>query len=232
MVGHSELGPEDVACSARITSMDTIEYVASPLFAAMFGGGIFFFDEIAKAPPAALNPLAAVLDERRTLTSVLAGIHVKAHPEFLFCAALNEDEELGGQLPQFIQERLIPAIHVGILAGDELAKILRSHLRMLDEKWVDVYMSEFWRQGEISPRDAKKQLQFAYGLAAAAGLPRASRQEIREYLRRAGDKECEARSAQETQGEVEPAPSPQEKEKIDEQFIPFFPKRRRNKTTH
>src|SRR4030042_873025 len=72
--GHQELGPEDIACSATMTSGQAIEYVASSLFAAVWRGGILFFDEIGKAPTAALDPLASLLDDRRTLTSVLAVI--------------------------------------------------------------------------------------------------------------------------------------------------------------
>jgi MoxR-like ATPase len=231
MVGHLELGPEDVACSARITSVDTIEYVASPLLAAMLHGGIFFFDEIAKAPPAALNPLASVLDERRTLTSVLAGIQVRAHPEFRFCAALNEDEELGGVLPPFIQERLIPSFRVGIPTRDELSRILMSQLATVGRTWIDLYLNEFWRPEETSPRDAAKHLQFAYGLAAAVGQRRPSEEDIGAFLRKATGKECEAKSVGAPPAEVRPTVSVREKAN-DDQPVLAPPRRRRATTIH
>lgn len=182
--GNEELDPEDVACSARITSSDSIEYVASPLFAAMLTGGIFFFDEIGKAPPAALNPLASVLDERRTLSSVLAGIHLEAHDEFLFCAALNDDEETGGRLPHFIEERLSPAIHVGIPSPAALKNILRSHMAAADERWIDIYMKKF-RTEETSPRDAKNHIHFACAMAKRAAVCRPTDGEIRGFLKKA-----------------------------------------------
>ena len=108
--GHEELGPEDIACTATITSRNTVEYVASPLFAGMYRGAIVFFDEIGKAPPAALDPLASVLDDRRELTSVLAGIRIKASAGFLFCAALNEIEERGVGTAR-VSRRADPAGH-------------------------------------------------------------------------------------------------------------------------
>jgi MoxR-like ATPase len=156
----------------------------------MFTGGIFFFDEIGKAPPAALNPLASVLDERRMLDSVLAGIRIEAHEGFLFCAALNEDEESGGRLPLFLEERLSPAIRVGIPPPATFRMILQKHLPPGDDRWIEIYMKEFWNP-ETTPREARTRLQFAYGMASRAGATRASNEEIREFLRRTEAKESE-----------------------------------------
>ena len=161
--GHEELGPEDIACSATMTSKNTIEYVASPLFAAMLRGGIFFFDEIAKAPTSALDPLASVLDERRTLSSVLAGIHLKANDDFLFCAALNQDEEEGIGLPAFIDERTRPAIYVGYPTATELEAILKAQLPMLGKLWIEVFVLQF-KDKEFSPRTAINLLSYAFRL--------------------------------------------------------------------
>ena len=140
--GHEELDPEDIACSATMSKTGEINYVASPLFAAMLKGGIFFFDEIGKAPPGAMNPLASVLDERRSLDSVLAGIHIEAHEEFLFCAALNEDEERAGRLPEFLDERLTPAIYVGFPERSILKKILSNRLPSCNISWIDIFLEE------------------------------------------------------------------------------------------
>lgn len=184
VTGHTELGPEEIACSARIASNGEIEYVASPLFAAMLHGGIFFFDEIAKASPAALDPLASVLDDRRILRSGLACISLKAHEEFLFCAALNEDEETGGRLPQFIAERLSPAIAVDIPPAPVLKRILRSTFPQAEETWIETYLTECW-QDNISPREAVTHLQFARALAGRGGISAVTPQAIREALQKA-----------------------------------------------
>jgi hypothetical protein len=43
--GHEELMPEDLACTARLVEQGPVEYVGSPLLAAMINGGICFIDE-------------------------------------------------------------------------------------------------------------------------------------------------------------------------------------------
>jgi len=181
--GHEELGPEDIACSATMTSKNTIEYVASPLFAAMLRGGIFFFDEIAKAPTSALDPLASVLDERRTLSSVLAGIHLKANDDFLFCAALNQDEEEGIGLSGFIDERTRPAIYVGYPKATELEAILKAQLPMLGKQWIEVFILEF-KDKELSPRTAINLLSYAFRLYKNSNqtTKQVKKSEIKRYL--------------------------------------------------
>ena len=181
--GHEELGPEDVACSPTIVSKNMIEYVASPLFAAMLRGGICFFDEIGKAPQSALDPLASVLDDRRSITSVLAGIHLKAHPEFLFCAALNEDEETGVGLPGFIDERTRPSIYVGYPLEAEMEEILKSRLNVVPEKWVSVLISHF-KQVKLSPRLTITLLEYAYKMSKRKNgkVKNLSKEEIKKYL--------------------------------------------------
>jgi len=154
--GHDELGPEDIACTGTITSKNSVEYVASPLFAGMYKGGIVFFDEIGKAPSSALDPLASVLDDRRELTSVLAGIHLKAHPDFLFCAALNEIEEKGTGLEGFLDERTRPAIYVGYPGINEMEKILKRHSPKEAGRWIEVFIEEF-KESTLSPRNALNQ---------------------------------------------------------------------------
>ncbi|MCU7805614.1 MAG: MoxR family ATPase [Candidatus Thiodiazotropha sp. (ex Lucinoma borealis)] len=183
--GHEELGPEDIACTATITSRNTIEYVASPLFAGMYRGSIVFFDEIGKAPPAALDPLASVLDDRRELTSVLAGIRIKANAEFLFCAALNEIEERGVGLPAFLDERTRPAIHVGYPPIATLEQILEAHFPDHEKVWARAFTAEF-KDDTLSPRTAITLLGYACRLFQAKNGPstRPTEQEVRYYLRK------------------------------------------------
>jgi len=158
--------------------------VASPLFAAMLKGGICFFDEIGKAPTSALDPLASVLDDRRTLTSVLAGIRLKAHEEFLFCAALNENEEEGIGLPGFINERTRPAIRVGYPPREVLEKILKSRFPMAAETWLSVFFRHFRRE-DMSARVAIDLLRYAYRMASREGKQEASEGDVARYLTRA-----------------------------------------------
>jgi MoxR-like ATPase len=182
--GHEELGPEDIACSATMSSKNTIEYVASPIFAAMHRGGICFFDEIGKAPTSALDPLASVLDDRRTLSSVLAGIRLKAHEDFIFCAALNDDEERGLGLPGFINERTRPAIYVGYPEPEILVKILKSRLPGAAETWFSVFLREY-RNITMSARTAITLVSYAYRQASRELRTEPGAEEIAGYLKRA-----------------------------------------------
>lgn len=183
--GHQELGPEDISCTATMTSNQTIEYVASPLVAAALKGGICFFDEIAKAPVAALDPLASVLDDRRTITSVLAGLHIMAHPDFLFCAALNQDEEEGLGLPGFLEERTRPAIRVDVPSTRVLETILRAHLPQAADTWFKEFLKEY--NNDLSPRGAIILLEYAYRLSKQEGNKEPAPKQIHGYLRRASE---------------------------------------------
>jgi MoxR-like ATPase len=185
ITGHQELGPEDIACSATMTARRTIEYVASPLFAALWRGGICFFDEIGKAPTSALDPLASVLDDRRTLTSVLAGIHLQAHPDFLFCAALNQNEEEGLGLPGFIDERTRPAIQVGYPSLQTVELILRAHVPMASDVWFRIFLQQF--PEELSPRGAIVLLSYAFRLSQLEENQRPTRHQIKGYLKQAAE---------------------------------------------
>jgi len=160
--GHDELRPEDVAC--RIVPIkNKFAYVASPLFTAMLKGGICLFDEIEKAPPRSLVPLGSVLDERRTLTSMLAGIRIKAHPEFLFCAASNEDEDEGTNLLPFIDDRTRPSFRVGNLPMSQLREILITKIPSHAEQWIQTFMGMF-KDSELSTRRSIEILENAYKL--------------------------------------------------------------------
>lgn len=159
--GHEELTPEDIACTARLTAENRVEYVGSPLLAAMVTGGICFFDEIGKVPTRSLSLLTAVLDERRTLTSVLAGFSVRAHPEFRFCAAMNETDFVTYGLPGYLDDRLRPVIHLDFPPIEELALIVEETL----ESVTGVLLNRFriWAKGRVrmSPREALNLVQFA-----------------------------------------------------------------------
>jgi MoxR-like ATPase len=193
--GHQELGPEDVACSATMTSNQTIEYVASPLLAAAFYGGICFFDEIGKAPIGALDPLSSMLDDRRTLTSVLAGLHIKAHKDFLFCAALNQDEEEGLGLPGFLEERTRPAIKVDVPSTRVLETILKTHLPQGADTWLKEFLKEF--NDNLSPRGAINLLQYAYRLSRQEGVLEPTPKQVRTYLKRSSENVVVKRENQE-----------------------------------
>jgi MoxR-like ATPase len=159
--GHEELTPEDIVAGARFATCDRLEYVGSPLLAAMVRGGICFFDELGKVPARALSLLAPVLDDRRTITSALTGISVQAHPDFRFCAAMNEAEIAG--LPDYVAERLVPRFQMRHPKPDVIAAIVRARLGLTDEKdlLADAFCREALEREAVSPRIALALFRFA-----------------------------------------------------------------------
>ena len=92
---------------------------------------------------------------RGSLTSVTAAIRIKAAPGFLFCAALNEDEEKSTGLPDYIGERTLPAIRVGRPAFAELMRIVKSQMNADSDLWLQGFSALFHQAG-VSPRTAIK----------------------------------------------------------------------------
>lgn len=153
--GHEELMPEDLACTGRIVGDGRVEYVGSPLLAAMLRGGVCFLDEIGKVPPRALSLLASVLDDRRSLTSILAGFTVTAAPEFRFCAAMNDSDAATSGLPGFIDERLRPVFRVGYQTANELLAIVESRADSGARPLLERFKLWLARQERpLSPRQA------------------------------------------------------------------------------
>lgn len=149
---HEELAPEDLAASARIGADGQVENVGASLMAAMHHGGICFADEIGKAPARSLSLLASVLDDRRTLTSTLTSITLKAHPDFRFCGTCNDADAIG--LPAYINERLQPRFKVSAPSPGQLVEIVRSRLNLEDGEMVllDAFREETARRAVPSPR--------------------------------------------------------------------------------
>lgn len=164
MQGHEELTPEDVACTARVTQDNRVEYVMSKLGAAMLEGGICFFDEIGKVPSRSLTLLASVLDNRRTLDSVLAGFTLKAHESFRFCAALNDADAATYGLPGYIDERTRPAFKMEHPPVDELFEIVRTGVKSANSELLEAFRN--WatdrnHSKQVSPRNALNIVQYA-----------------------------------------------------------------------
>lgn len=139
--GHEEMTPEDLAIllvpdpTASTASHMPLTLRASPLASAIYEGGIFFFDEINRVPERALSPLAAVLDSRQYIYSAITGIHIKPKDEaarrrFRFCCALNPEisTSVSGVLPEYIDQRTLPVIHVPYPSRDEMIEMIRKNV--------------------------------------------------------------------------------------------------------
>src|SRR6266849_3137717 len=74
--------PEDLLVTPVIEGQSRLRYVASPLVTAMLRGGIVILDEGNRMSEKSWASLAPLLDNRRYVESIVAGIKIKAHPDF------------------------------------------------------------------------------------------------------------------------------------------------------
>ena len=113
--------PEDLLVTPVLAASGKISYHASPVVSAMLQGGIAILDEGNRMSEKSWASLAPLLDHRRYIESVVAGIVVTAHPEFRCCVTMNDDASTY-EIPDYIMSRIQPAIEIGFpKKADEMA---------------------------------------------------------------------------------------------------------------
>jgi midasin (ATPase involved in ribosome maturation) len=132
--------PEDLIVTPVISEDKKIRYMASPIVSAMIGG-VAIIDEANRMSEKSWASLAPLLDSRRYVESVVAGIKIKAHKEFRLCVTMNEDASTF-ELPEYIQSRLQPQIFIDFPEAEEERYILKTNLPWLDETTVN-YIVDF-----------------------------------------------------------------------------------------
>jgi len=119
--------PEDLLISPVIASDKSIKYVASSLVSAMIKGGVCLLDEGNRMSEKSWASLAPLMDKRRYVESIIAGIRIYAHPEFRLCVTMNSDASTY-EVPEYIQSRLQPKIFVDFPNRSDELKILKYNL--------------------------------------------------------------------------------------------------------
>ena len=125
--------PEDLLVTPVIEGEGSLRYVASPLVTAMIRGGIAILDEGNRMSEKSWASLAPLLDNRRYVESIVAGIKIKAHPQFRLVATMNDDASTF-ELPEYIHSRLQPQIFIDFPERDEEYQILRENLPFAEER--------------------------------------------------------------------------------------------------
>jgi len=133
--------PEDLIVTPVISEAGKIKYVASSVVSAMIKGGVAIIDEGNRMSEKSWASLAPLLDSRRYVESIVAGIKIKAHPDFRFCTTMNEDASTF-ELPEYIHSRLQPQIYIDFPERDEELLILKSNLPFADQEILN-YVVEF-----------------------------------------------------------------------------------------
>jgi len=140
--------PEDLLVTPVIEGAGRLRYVASPLVTAMLRGGVVILDEGNRMSEKSWASLAPLLDSRRYVESIVAGIKIKAHPDFRFVATLNDDASTF-DLPDYIHSRLQPQILIDFPERDEEYLILRENLPFGEERVLQ-YVTEFLQQAHAA----------------------------------------------------------------------------------
>lgn len=128
--------PEDLLITPVIAESGKIKYVASAIVTAMIEGGVAILDEGNRMGEKSWASLAPLLDHRRYIESIIAGIKVKAHKDFRFCATMNEDASTF-EIPEYIQSRLQPQIYIDFADADEEAEILKANLPFAPDEIIN-----------------------------------------------------------------------------------------------
>lgn len=140
--------PEDLLITPVIEGAGRLRYVASPLVTAMIRGGICILDEGNRMSEKSWASLAPLLDSRRYVESIVAGIKIKAHPSFRIVATMNDDASTF-DLPEYIHSRLQPQILIDFPEREEEYEILRENLPFTDEQILE-YVTDFLQQAHAA----------------------------------------------------------------------------------
>ena len=92
--------------------------------------------------------LAPLLDNRRYVESIVAGIKIKAHPHFRLVTTMNDDASTF-DLPEYIHSRLQPQILIDFPERDEEYHILKENLPFADERILQ-YVTDFLQQAHAA----------------------------------------------------------------------------------
>lgn len=140
--------PEDLLITPVIDKTGGIRYVASSLVTAMIRGQVCILDEGNRMGEKSWASLAPLLDSRRYIESIVAGLKVSAHPDFRICVTTNEDASTF-EIPEYIHSRLQPQIYIDFPEPDEEKRILEENLPFVDEAIID-YVVAFLQRAHIS----------------------------------------------------------------------------------
>lgn len=162
--------PEDLLVTPVLAESGKIKYHASPLVTAMIRGGICLLDEGNRMNEKSWASLAPLLDHRRYVESIVAGITIPAHADFR-CAVTMNDDESTFEIPDYILSRLQPTLTLGHPSREDEMAILQYHLPFADEEMLNLTV-EFLQEAhslklDFSTRDGINVLRYALKRLAA-----------------------------------------------------------------
>jgi MoxR-like ATPase len=156
--------PEDLLVTPVLAESGTIQYHASPLVTAMLTGSVCVLDEGNRMNEKSWASLAPLLDHRRYVESIVAGITIPAHDDFRCVVTMNEDESTF-EVPDYILSRLQPTLVLEHPSRDDERAILEYHLPFANSEMLNLTV-EFLQQAhelklDFSTRDGINVLRYA-----------------------------------------------------------------------
>jgi MoxR-like ATPase len=156
--------PEDLLITPVLAENGKIAYHASPLVSAMIRGGVCILDEGNRMNEKSWASLAPLLDHRRYVESIIAGITVKAHENFRCAVTMNQDESTF-EVPDYILSRLQPTLTLKFPNRQDELNILQYHLPFCSEQMlgmtVDFLQNSHELKLDFSLRDGLNVLRYA-----------------------------------------------------------------------
>ncbi len=168
----SDMRPEDLLVTPVLSKKQEIVYQGSSLVSAMANGGACVLDEANRMNEKSWASLASLLDDRRYVESITAGVKIPADPEFRIIATMNDDASTFN-LPEYIESRLKPVIPVPPPSQDELKEIIGHHAPHVSPSLIQAvveFLNQQKRRGglhEYSIRDAIQITRYARKMEAS-----------------------------------------------------------------
>ena len=160
----SDTRPEDLIVTPVLAESGKISYHASSLVTAMISGGICILDEGNRMNEKSWASLAPLLDHRRYVESIIAGLRIQAHTEFRACITMNHDESTF-EIPDYILSRLQPTLTLNMPNAEDEMAILKYHLPFAEAELLEMTVNFLQRSHQLdldfSPRDGLHILQYA-----------------------------------------------------------------------
>jgi len=127
-------------------------------------GGICLLDEGNRMNEKSWASLAPLLDHRRYVESIVAGISIPAHPDFRCAVTMNQDESTY-EIPDYILSRLQPTLELRHPDKQDEMAILQYHLPFAEPEMLAMTV-EFLQQShelklDFSTRDGINLLRYA-----------------------------------------------------------------------
>lgn len=140
--------PEDLLITPVVDEKGGIRYCASSLVTAMIQGGVCILDEGNRMSEKAWASLAPLLDARRYVESIVAGLKISAHKQFRICVTMNDDASTF-EVPEYIHSRLQPQIFLDFPESEEEKRILRENLPFIEEYIIE-YVVQFLQRAHLA----------------------------------------------------------------------------------